>query len=156
LKTLEQNYRVPSNIFDYAISFLPAPYDLTSVPSPELEGGDIKTPIDITSETLRQDILNIINSKDSSERIAVISEDLDVVDSHQFAAEQIKVVTPEECKGLEFDHSIVVTPADWYDGSTAMARRMYVVLTRATKSVTILQPNIENTLIKVHRNEIID
>ena len=148
LKTLEQNYRVPQRIFDYAVSYLPEPVDSKSIPSSELEGGEIKTPTGINNETIRKNILEIVESKDKSERIAVISENQDVIDISSFGIERIQVVTPEECKGLEFDHSIVVSPADWYDGSTAMARRMYVVLTRATKSVTILQPHIENSLIK--------
>lgn len=148
LKTLEQNYRVPSNIFDYALSYLPMPFDPQCVPSSELEGGHVGTPNDLRSETLREKIREIINSRAEFERIAVISEDRDVVDTSEFGLERLKVVTPEECKGLEFDHTIVVMPGDWYDGSIAMARRMYVVLTRATKSVTILQPHIENTQIK--------
>lgn len=148
LKTLEQNYRVPQRIFDYAVSYLPEPVDSRSIPSSELEGGEIKTPADINNETIRKNILEIVESKDKSERIAIISENQDVIDISSFGKERIQIVTPEECKGLEFDHSIVVSPADWYDGSTAMARKMYVVLTRATKSVTILQPHIENTLIK--------
>ncbi len=86
--------------------------------------------------------------EDDSERIAVIAEDLGVIDVSEFSPERVKVVTPEESKGLEFDHSIVVSPADWYDGSTSMARTMYVVLTRATKSITILQQNIKRTGIK--------
>ena len=153
LKTLEQNYRVPSDIFGYAVSYLPEPYDPTSIPTSELEGGSIETPLGLNSQTVRQKLLEVINSKKESERIVVISEDRDVLEVDSFNPERLKVVTPEECKGLEFDHSIIVTPADWYDGSTSMARRMYVVLTRATKSVTILQPDIENTLIRVFEHE---
>jgi len=149
LKTLEQNYRVPSDIFDYAVAYLPEPVDIRSIPSSELEGGEINIPLGLKNETLVQSIREIVRSKNESERIAVISEDRDVIDISEFGNEQIKVVTPEDCKGLEFDHSIVVSPADWYDGSTGMRRKMYVVLTRATKSVTILQPNIEKTGIRI-------
>jgi len=92
--------------------------------------------------------IHFINSKNDSERIAVIAEDRDLLNVTEFSAGRVKVVTPEESKGLEFDHSIVVSPADWYDGSTSMARTMYVVLTRATKSITVLQQNIKRTGIK--------
>jgi DNA helicase IV len=152
LKTLEQNYRVPSDIFDYAVSYLPEPVDNGSIPSSELEGGQIDIPLDFLAENLEQTIRNVINSKDESERIAVIAEDRGVIDVSEFNPERIKVVTPEESKGLEFDHSIVVSPADWYDGSTSMARTMYVVLTRATKSITVLQRNIKRTSIKFLEN----
>lgn len=148
LKTLEQNYRVPSDIFDYAVSYLPEPVDAKSIPSSELDGGKIEIPLDFFAENLEQNIRNVINSKDETERVAVIAEDRDLLDVTEFGADRVKVVTPEECKGLEFDHSIVVSPADWYDGSTSMARTMYVVLTRATKSVTVLQQNIKHTGIK--------
>ena len=152
LKTLEQNYRVPSDIFDYAVSYLPEPVDNGSIPSSELDGGQIDIPLDFLAENLEQTIRNVINSKDESERIAVIAEDRGVIDVSEFNPERIKVVTPEESKGLEFDHSIVVSPADWYDGSTSMARTMYVVLTRATKSITVLQRNIKRTSIKFLAN----
>ena len=152
LKTLEQNYRVPSDIFDYAVSYLPEPVDNGSIPSSELDGGQIDIPLDFLAENLEQTIRNVINSKDESERIAVIAEDRGVIDVSEFNPERIKVVTPEESKGLEFDHSIVVSPADWYDGSTSMARTMYVVLTRATKSITVLQRNIKRTSIKFLEN----
>lgn len=148
LKTLEQNYRVPSDIFDYAVSYLPEPVDGKSIPSSELDGGQIEIPLDFLAENLEQTIRNVINSKDGSERIAVIAEDRDLLNVTEFSAGRVKVVTPEESKGLEFDHSIVVSPADWYDGSTSMARTMYVVLTRATKSITVLQQNIKRTGIK--------
>lgn len=148
LKTLEQNYRVPSDIFDYAVSYLPEPVDGKSIPSSELDGGQIEIPLDFFAENLEQTIRNVINSKDESERIAVIAEDRDLFNVTEFSAGRVKVVTPEESKGLEFDHSIVVSPADWYDGSTSMARTMYVVLTRATKSITVLQQNIKRTGIK--------
>ena len=148
LKTLEQNYRVPSDIFDYAVSYLPEPVDNGSIPSSELDGGQIEIPIDFLAENLKQTIRSVINSKDESERIAVIAEDRGVINVSEFSPGRVKVVTPEESKGLEFDHSIVVSPADWYDGSTSMARTMYVVLTRATKSITVLQQNIKRTSIK--------
>lgn len=152
LKTLEQNYRVPSDIFDYAVSYLPEPVDGKSIPSSELDGGQIEIPLDFLAENLELTIRNVINSKDESERIAVIAEGRDFLNVSEFGADRVKVVTPEESKGLEFDHSIVVSPADWYDGSTSMARTMYVVLTRATKSVTVLQQNIRRTSIKFLEN----
>jgi len=47
-------------------------------------------------------------------------------------------LTPEESKGLEVDHALILKPNSWYRPTGRLRNLMYVTLTRATKSVTIL------------------
>ncbi|MEZ5169598.1 MAG: UvrD-helicase domain-containing protein [Acidimicrobiia bacterium] len=51
----------------------------------------------------------------------------------------IALVTPTEAKGLEFDHVILVEPSDIVgDDRRAGLRRLYVCLTRATSTLTVI------------------
>jgi DNA helicase IV len=141
-KTLEQNYRVPESIFDYASSYLSDPFDPSTLPSSELEGGRVEV-IELSG---RNEIVGrtntLLHTLKETGRVAVICEDRDLF-TESAAAENVQLLAPEESKGLEFDHSIIVMPGDWYDASATMRKLMYVVLTRATKSVTILQTSLD-------------
>jgi len=141
-KTLEQNYRVPEFIFDYASSYLSDPFDPSTLPSSELEGGRVEV-IELSgrNEIVGRTNTLLLTLKESG-RVAVICEDRDLL-TESAAAENVQLLAPEESKGLEFDHSIIVMPGDWYDASATMRKLMYVVLTRATKSVTILQTSLD-------------
>ncbi|GGQ97111.1 HelD family protein [Streptomyces aurantiogriseus] len=50
----------------------------------------------------------------------------------------VSVLTPEEAKGLEFDHVVVVEPAAIAADEVAGPRRLYVALTRCTQSLTVV------------------
>jgi DNA helicase IV len=73
-------------------------------------------------------------------RVVVISDD---IRTKQYVEDMgipnTVVLDPEESKGLEVDHAIVVSPNRWFSDSARLNRLMYVVLTRATKSVSIIQ-----------------
>jgi len=52
---------------------------------------------------------------------------------------QINIVPARFAKGLEFDHVLVVEPARIVDGATTVGyRRLYVALTRAVSSLTVV------------------
>jgi DNA helicase IV len=50
------------------------------------------------------------------------------------------VLTPREAKGLEFDHVVVVEPAQIVDdgGEGRGLRELYVALTRPTKTLVVV------------------
>ncbi|MFD7709729.1 HelD family protein [Streptomyces sp. NPDC059786] len=52
--------------------------------------------------------------------------------------DSISVLTPDDVKGLEFDHVIVVEPADIIADTPIGPRRLYVALTRCTQSLTVV------------------
>jgi DNA helicase IV len=57
----------------------------------------------------------------------------DTVDDHR-----LLVIPASLAKGLEYDHVIVVEPADIVDAEPRGLARLYVVLTRAVTSLTVL------------------
>lgn len=139
IRTLEHNYRVPENIYDYALTYL-SEDDRIETPTCDLDGGEInliEAELPNLAELLHQ-ILGKISIE--GERVAIIS-DMSENFSELLSSgyKNLTALSAEDCKGLEVDHSIVVLPSRWFSGTERMKRLMYVVLTRATKSVTIVQ-----------------
>ena len=50
----------------------------------------------------------------------------------------IAVLEPTEAKGLEFDHVVVVEPAELVHADRAGLRLLYVTITRTTKTLTVV------------------
>ena len=50
----------------------------------------------------------------------------------------VAVLAPLESKGLEFDHVVVVEPSDLVAADRAGLRLLFVVLTRATRALTVV------------------
>jgi superfamily I DNA/RNA helicase len=50
----------------------------------------------------------------------------------------IAVLDPTSAKGLEFDHVIVVEPAQLVNADRAGLRLLYVTITRTTKTLTVV------------------
>jgi DNA helicase IV len=50
----------------------------------------------------------------------------------------VRVLDPRRAKGLEFDDLIVAAPEAIIAGSTLGAHDLYVALTRATRSLTVV------------------
>jgi hypothetical protein len=139
IRTLEHNYRVPENIYDYALTYL-SEDDRIETPTCDLDGGEINL-IEAELPNLAERLHEILGKISiEGERVAIISDM-----SENFSEllnsgyKNITALSAEDCKGLEVDHSIVVLPSRWFSGTDRMKRLMYVVLTRATKSVTIIQ-----------------
>jgi DNA helicase IV len=56
-----------------------------------------------------------------------------------FADSRVPLLTPRESKGLEFDHVVVVEPAEIVeDGGERGLRELYVALTRPTKTLVVV------------------
>jgi DNA helicase IV len=50
----------------------------------------------------------------------------------------VAVLEPAEAKGLEFDHVVVVEPAQLVSADRAGLRLLYVTITRTTKTLTVV------------------
>ena len=57
---------------------------------------------------------------------------------HPEAAERVTVIPASLCKGLEFDHVVLIEPAAVVAGEALGLRRLYVALTRAVSRLTVL------------------
>ena len=143
--SLSHNYRIPETIYDYARLYLNEE-ERIDTPSCDLEGGIVNI-IEIPNRRF-EDQLNELLTKmtTSGERTAVISRDVDLKAlKDRWKDTNVVFLEPEESKGLEVDHSIVLKPSTWFRQTGRLRNLMYVVLTRATKSVTILETNLERS-----------
>jgi hypothetical protein len=143
--TLEHNYRVPQNIFDYAAMYLPEDVRV-SLPTCDLDGGELKTVVSTNFDDSINLMRQALDSRNKMERWAVISEDDSLADSLE-ESENIIFLSPASSKGLEVDHVLIFEPGDWFDAGASSKRLMYVALTRATKSVVVIQHNPESFAI---------
>lgn len=149
LISLSHNYRIPETIYDYARLYLNEE-DRINTPSCDLDGGIVNV-VEIPNRRF-EDQLNelILRLAPSDERIAVISRDVDLtLVKDRWKDKNVVFLEPEESKGLEVDHSVVLKPSTWFRPTGRLRNLMYVVLTRATKSVTILEAAL-------NKSEIID
>lgn len=139
VETLNHNYRVPQNIYDYARMYL-SEEDRVDTPTCDIEGGFVTledVPQDRALETLERQIRELAVD---GQRVVVISQDANIREAFEsWALPNTDLLTPEESKGLEVDHSILYQPNRWFRDVGRIKNLMYVALTRATKSVTILQ-----------------
>lgn len=151
LKTVElqHNYRIPENIYDYARLYLDEESRIQT-PTCDLDGGTVEI-LAIPNRKF-EDLLNqLISTKGSKgERVAVICGDEQFNSSFsQGQAKNIVCLTPEESKGLEVDHALILKPNSWYRPTGRLRNLMYVALTRATKSVTILDSSNASEIISL-------
>ena len=139
---LQHNYRIPENIYDYARMYLDE-NERVETPTCDLEGGEIQIQV-IPSRKFEHILEQLINAKSAEkERVAVICGDIKFNrEGNQNSSENVVYLSPEEVKGLEVDHAIVLKPSAWFKPTGRMRNLMYVSLTRATKSLTILEPNV--------------
>lgn len=136
--TLEVNYRVPESIYKYACGYIEdlSDYKFSTC---ELDGGTIEVLItDNRQSSKAQAEIVIANIKEGG-LIGVICDPSSGSELDIDFSRKIILTSPADSKGLEVDHLVVVEPTEWYDQSTEMRKLMFVVLTRATKSVTIIQ-----------------
>jgi DNA helicase IV len=150
--TLTINYRTPSEVMDVAARLLavaaPMVEPSRSVRSTGEEPKFVMTPperlLDEAADHVRAALertgtLAVIAPAalhgDIIHRLADIgasseaSEALDAV---------VAVLEPAEAKGLEFDHVVVVEPAELVTADRAGLRLLYVTITRTTKTLTVV------------------
>lgn len=139
IESLRHNYRVPQNIYDYARLYL-SEDDRIETPTCDIDGGDVevlKSALVDTFATLENKIRELTTD---GARVVVISDDHRIKTAiENLGISNTVALNPEDSKGLEVDHAVIVSPNRWFSDSIRLNRLMYVVLTRATKSVTIIQ-----------------
>ncbi len=150
--TLTVNYRTPAEIMEVANRLLPAaapgieparPVRSTGA-FPEVEAvgsGDLAA----TAARAARDALVVGGTVAVIAPIALHAPLTDalrdqgaVADSVEAIDAPIAVLSPLDAKGLEFDHVIVVEPAQLVSPDAAGLRLLYVVLTRATRRLVVV------------------
>ena len=145
--SLSHNYRIPETIYDYARLYLDEE-DRINTPSCDLDGGIVNI-VEILSRRFDEQLNELLAQiMTDGGRTAVISKGVDLEPIRaRWKNTNVVFLEPEESKGLEVDHSIVLKPSTWFRSTGRLRNLMYVVLTRATKSVTILEINLERSEI---------
>ncbi|MFI5952184.1 HelD family protein [Cryptosporangium sp. NPDC051539] len=127
VRTLELHtgYRVPEVIADYAARILAPGLPPTRSYRP---GGSLSV----------RHVDDLLVSLADARREAPGDKSVAVVAADGFEAPGVDVVPASLVKGLEYDHVIVVEPADIVAAEPRGLNRLYVVLTRAVASLVVL------------------
>jgi DNA helicase IV len=151
---LTVGFRVPEKVLTLANRLLPA----LSVNVPEAvslrHDGDLAiVPVDSPSEVDAATLVEVTAALEHEGSVAVIAADAAVARLRaHLAAARIEAATPDDvdaearvtvvpatvAKGLEYDHVIVVEPADIVAAEPRGLNRLYVVLTRAVSRLSVL------------------
>jgi DNA helicase IV len=150
--TLTINYRTPAEVMDVAARLL-AVAAPTVEPSRSVRSTGEQPRFIATSseELIEQTATHARAALDRTGTLAVIAPaalhgliiaSLADVGASSDASEAldapVAVLEPAEAKGLEFDHVVVVEPADLVTANRAGLRLLYVTITRTTKTLTVV------------------
>ncbi|HET7668661.1 MAG TPA: AAA family ATPase [Mycobacterium sp.] len=127
---LSVNYRAPGAITDLATTVLQASGRTVS-PVRSLRTG--QPPTVRTATHLRRELeatLEEVHRRPGAHAVIAPPQLQDIG--------RTQVFTAEEVKGLEFDHVVLLEPTAFLDGSLRGHQALYVALTRATQSLTVL------------------
>ncbi|WP_049559838.1 HelD family protein [Nonomuraea sp. SBT364] len=144
---LTLGFRVPREVLDYAARLLPSVAPGLAAPRSlrpgagslsVRPGGDLRQAV--TEVLAREGSIGVIVP---DALVAATSAALDgvahaVLDPDSADEHRLLIVPATLAKGLEYDHVIVVEPADIVEAEPRGLARLYVVLTRAVTSLTVL------------------
>jgi DNA helicase IV len=148
VEVLRRGYRVPAAVVEFASGLLPAiapgleppepvrtnPGLLDVIPIEDLTG----LPAVVLRALDRPGSVGVISADD---QVAEVADRLAALDFAHIADEvdgRLTLVPASLAKGLEFDHVVVIEPARIVAAETRGLRRLYVVLTRAVSSLTVV------------------
>ncbi|WP_326826162.1 HelD family protein [Streptosporangium sp. NBC_01756] len=148
---LTLGFRVPREVLDYAARLLPAVApdlapprslrpgvgSLSVRPAPEVTAPLVEA---VQEALAREGSIGVIVPDASVAAVSAALAALDhrVLSPDSVTEHRLLVIPATLAKGLEYDHVIVVEPADIVDAEPRGLARLYVVLTRAVTSLTVL------------------
>ena len=151
---LTRGYRVPQQVLDFANRLLPSiTVDVAPATSVRLGAGSLRVrPTDDASAGVVAAVRAALESEGSvgvivadahADAVAAALRDAGIVldrmnaDTEDLGA-RVEVVPATLAKGLEYDHVVVVEPGRIAAAEPRGLRRLYVVLTRAVTSLTVV------------------
>jgi DNA helicase IV len=143
---LTVNYRTPSEIAVLARDVLAAAGHDPSI-APEAVRSTGEAPVRLITDDLGAGMLarvrELLGARDGT--LAVIAEvarvaELGGIVSRQLGQERdrVRVMEPREAKGLEFDDVVIVAPDEIVAASSVGTHQLYVAVTRATRSLSLV------------------
>ena len=142
---MDTNYRNAREIFDYAAVVVRRAVPDADIPQAVRETGvqplEVAFPVAEMADRLTDAVEDLLGEVEGS--VAVITprswaELAAPLAKH--ASERVHVVDPMSTKGLEYDATVIVDPAEITRESPGGVRVLYVALTRAAHRMTVLQP----------------
>jgi RecA/RadA recombinase len=141
---MDTNYRNAREIFDYAAEVVRAEVPDADIPAAVRETGvrpreEVVAP-DALPERLTDAVEELLSEVEGS--IAVVVPEAWAKQAAPLAAhasERVVVVDPMSTKGLEYDATVIVDPAEITRESPGGIRVLYVALTRAAHRMTVLR-----------------
>ncbi|AVH58470.1 MULTISPECIES: HelD family protein [Streptomyces] len=148
--TLTVNYRNPAEIAELAAKVLalamPGSQSPSAVRSTGVEprfvttnNGHSAVVRDSTAQTVRQEAARLLDRVDGTVGVVVAMNRRE--EARRWLAglgDRVVALGSLEAKGLEYDATVVVSPAEIADESPAGLRVLYVALTRATQQLTLV------------------
>ena len=157
IEVLERGYRVPAKVIDFASRLLPRIAPGVAAPVAVRENPGILDVLQVARPDLRAATLRATRKAlEYDGSIAVMAPDAQVSSLSDFftqgsqahlvlgsgaSHQRVTVVPVGLAKGLEYDHVVVMEPADIIDAEPQEwlgLRRLYVVLTRAVSGLTVV------------------
>ena len=148
VEVLRRGYRVPAAVVEFAGGLLPViapgleppepvrtnPGLLGVIPMEDFAG----LPAVVRSALDRPGSVGVISADDQVAEVAGRLAGLDFAHIADEVDGRLTLVPASLAKGLEFDHVVVIEPARIVAAETRGLRRLYVVLTRAVSSLTVV------------------
>lgn len=148
VEVLRRGYRVPAVVVEFASGLLPAIAPGLEPPEPVRTNPGLLDVIQIEdlaglpavvrSALDRPGSVGVISADDQVAELADRLAGLDVAHIADEVDGRLTLVPASLAKGLEFDHVVVVEPARIVAAEARGLRRLYVVLTRAVSSLTVV------------------
>jgi len=147
IATLEVNYRTPSEIANVATAVLTAAgHDPELAPQAVRSAG--RRPRHLVTETVLETTVEAVTElvTERGGTVGVLADEDDVAGLHQVLdaglshedRDRVRVLEVREAKGLEFDDVVVVAPDRIMHRSQVGTHQLYVAVTRATRSLTLV------------------
>jgi DNA helicase IV len=140
IEELRHAYRVPAEIMELALPLLDRIAPDVEAPIAYRQGGDAPRFVEVREDELLAAALREAAALPDG-LLAVIAPRSLVAAApagDAFDEVSVPVLTPRGAKGLEFDHVVVVEPAAIAEDGEQGLRELYVALTRATKTLTVV------------------
>jgi DNA helicase IV len=138
---LRHAYRVPREIMDFALPLLGRIAPEMALPLSYRTGADSPRLVE-SEDPLAQAFEEAAALAGEEGLVAVVAPDSlrgEGGPTSLFDETRVPLLTPREAKGLEFDHVVVVEPAQIADeGGERGLRELYVALTRPTKTLVVV------------------
>ncbi|WP_151641337.1 AAA family ATPase [Corynebacterium sp. 11A] len=136
---LTVNYRTPATIMELAQTLLP-------LIAPEQQPAQSVRDVDdaVTQLPKEASVRRIVKAlkEEHPERMVAVVAAPEVLDTRADLQDMDEARSVDEVKGLEFDHVIVVEPEAIAAGSARGLNDLYVALSRATQTVTVVGASI--------------